>query len=132
MHRNLFAGLPIQPMSVIPLLQQAMSENKVSGEIHSGVWVDVGTPERLQEVQERYAASGETRHDCSIQTSRLQAAVGDRLAGSSPEARIPDGGRTQRIFNRTMFVLMGKLAKLDGRVVDGEIQYATQSCSCSI
>ncbi|MEC7606607.1 MAG: mannose-1-phosphate guanylyltransferase, partial [Pseudomonadota bacterium] len=56
---NLFAGLPIQPMSVIPLLQQAMSENKVSGEIHSGVWVDVGTPERLQEVQERYAASGE-------------------------------------------------------------------------
>ena len=52
-------------------------------------------------------------------------AVGDRLAGSSPEARIPDGGRTQRIFNRTMFVLMGKLAKLDGLVVDGEIQYAT-------
>ena len=48
-------------------------------------------------------------------------AVGDRLAGSSPEARIPDGGRTQRIFNRTMFVLMGKLAKLDGRVVDGDL-----------
>lgn len=59
MHRNLFAGLPIQPMSVIPLLQQAMSEKKVSGEIHSGVWVDVGTPERLQEVQNGYAASGE-------------------------------------------------------------------------
>ena len=59
MHRNLFAGLPIQPMSVIPLLQQAMSENKVSGEIHSGVWVDVGTPERLQEVQKWYAASSE-------------------------------------------------------------------------
>lgn len=59
MHRNLFAGLPIQPKSVIPLLQQAMSENKVSGEIHSGLWVDVGTPERLQEVQKGYAASGE-------------------------------------------------------------------------
>ena len=59
MHRNLFAGLPIQPMSGIPLLQQAMSENKVSGEIHSGVWVDVGTPERLQEVQNGYAASGD-------------------------------------------------------------------------
>lgn len=59
MHRNLFAGLPIQPMSVIPLLQQAMSEKKVSGEIHSGVWVDVGTPERLQEVQNGYAASGD-------------------------------------------------------------------------
>ena len=59
MHRNLFAGLPIRPMSVIPLLQQAMSEKKVSGEIHSGVWVDVGTPERLQEVQNGYAASGD-------------------------------------------------------------------------
>ena len=59
MHRNLFAGLPIMPMSVIPLLQHAMSESKVSGEIHSGVWVDVGTPERLQEVQKGYAASGE-------------------------------------------------------------------------
>lgn len=59
MHRNLFAGLPIQPMSVIPLLQQAMSGKKVSGEIHSGVWVDVGTPERLQEVQNGYAASGD-------------------------------------------------------------------------
>ena len=52
-------------------------------------------------------------------------AISDRLAGTSPEARIPDGGRTQRIFNRTMFVVMGKLAKLDGLVVDGEIQYAT-------
>ena len=52
-------------------------------------------------------------------------AISERLAGSSPKAGIPDGGRTQRIFNRTMFVLMGKLAKLDGLVVDGEIQYAT-------
>jgi len=52
-------------------------------------------------------------------------AISSRLAGTSPDARIPDGGRTQRIFNRTMFVLLGKLAKLDGLVVDGEIQYAT-------
>ena len=59
MHRNLFAGLPIQPMSVTPLLQQAMKENKISGEIHSGVWVDVGTPERLEEVQTRFASPDE-------------------------------------------------------------------------
>ena len=52
-------------------------------------------------------------------------AVNDRLSGISSEARIPDGGRTERIFKRTMFVVMGKLAKLDGLVVDGEIQYAT-------
>ena len=52
-------------------------------------------------------------------------AISDRLAGTSSALRIPDGGRTQKFFNRTMFVVMGKLAKLDGLVTDGEIQYAT-------
>ena len=42
-------------------------------------------------------------------------AISDRLSGTSSEARIPDGGRTERIFNRTMFVVMGKLAKLERR-----------------
>jgi MurNAc alpha-1-phosphate uridylyltransferase len=42
--------MPIQPRSVVPLLQEAMPQNKVSGEIYEGTWIDVGTPERLQEV----------------------------------------------------------------------------------
>ena len=50
MHRNLFAGLPIQPRSFVPLLQEAMKADKVSGEIHQGLWIDVGTPERLEDV----------------------------------------------------------------------------------
>ena len=50
MHKNLFKGLPIQPKSVIPLLQEAMQNDQVSGEVHEGMWIDVGTPERLQEV----------------------------------------------------------------------------------
>lgn len=33
-----------------PLLRQAMEAGKVSGEIHRGVWVDVGTPQRLREI----------------------------------------------------------------------------------
>ncbi len=49
-HRNLFSGLPIQPRSMIPLLREAMSQDRVSGAVHSGLWIDVGTPERLQEV----------------------------------------------------------------------------------
>ena len=52
MHKNLFAGLPIQPRSFVPLLQEAMKADKVSGEVHDGVWIDVGTPERLQEVNQ--------------------------------------------------------------------------------
>ncbi len=50
MHKNLFKDLPIQPRSFVPLLQEAMQADKVSGEVHTGLWIDVGTPERLQEV----------------------------------------------------------------------------------
>jgi MurNAc alpha-1-phosphate uridylyltransferase len=50
MHKKLFDTLPISPSSVVPLLQGAMAQNKVSGELFSGLWVDVGTPKRLQDV----------------------------------------------------------------------------------
>ena len=50
LHRKLFEGHKIQPFSFIPLLQAAMANGRVTGEIHSGVWIDVGTPERLDEV----------------------------------------------------------------------------------
>jgi MurNAc alpha-1-phosphate uridylyltransferase len=50
MHKKLFDGLPIRPSSTVPLLLGAMEQNKVSGEFFSGLWVDVGTPERLQDV----------------------------------------------------------------------------------
>ncbi|NKB33510.1 MAG: NTP transferase domain-containing protein [Pseudomonadales bacterium] len=57
MHKKLFEGLPIQPRSTIPLLQDAMSSDLVSGEVHDGLWIDVGTPERLQEVNTLVAQS---------------------------------------------------------------------------
>ena len=50
MHKNLFKGLPIQPRSVVPLLKTAMADGKVSGEQFDGVWMDIGTPERLADV----------------------------------------------------------------------------------
>ncbi|MCH7670662.1 MAG: hypothetical protein IIB72_00695, partial [Proteobacteria bacterium] len=60
LHKNLFTGLAIEPRSVVPLLQAAMTENQVSGEIHLGLWMDVGTPQRLQEVNVlANAAAGE-------------------------------------------------------------------------
>ena len=34
-----------------PLLRQAMNAGRVSGERHDGLWIDVGTPERLQAVE---------------------------------------------------------------------------------
>ena len=50
LHKNLFTGLAIEPLPVVPLLQAAMTENRVSGEIYLGLWMDIGTPQRLQEV----------------------------------------------------------------------------------
>lgn len=40
-----------------PLLTAAMDENKVTGQLYSGYWLDVGTPERLMAL-EKHIANG--------------------------------------------------------------------------
>lgn len=57
MHKNLFRDLPIQPRSMVPLLQEAMLQDQVSGEVYEGLWMDIGTPERLQEINATVAAA---------------------------------------------------------------------------
>ncbi len=52
-HPALFAGCSDGVFSIVPLLRQAMKENKVSGEYYGGRWFDIGTPERLREINER-------------------------------------------------------------------------------
>jgi MurNAc alpha-1-phosphate uridylyltransferase len=48
---QLFAGIRRgQSAKLAPLLREAMSTRKVSGELHEGRWVDVGTPQRLAEL----------------------------------------------------------------------------------
>ena len=47
---HLFAGQSEERFPLAPLLQNAMSLNKVSGHHHQGIWTDVGTPERLAEI----------------------------------------------------------------------------------
>ncbi len=45
---SLFADTdPDQPAPLAPLLRQAMAAHAVSGERHTGRWIDVGTPARL-------------------------------------------------------------------------------------
>ena len=50
LHRNLFEGYQSEPLSLVPLLKVAMMKGLVSGEVHNGVWIDVGTPQRLEQV----------------------------------------------------------------------------------
>lgn len=50
---QLFAQTPAHiPAKLAPLLRQAMNENQVSGSLHTGFWLDVGTPKRLAQADE--------------------------------------------------------------------------------
>jgi len=54
-HKDLFKDLEFgAPAKLAPLLKEAMGQNKVSGEKYLGPWHDVGTPQRLQELNAAY------------------------------------------------------------------------------
>jgi MurNAc alpha-1-phosphate uridylyltransferase len=54
----LFAGCQSGAFKLAPLLRTAMAEGQVSGERFAGCWVDVGTHERLAEVERLLEAQG--------------------------------------------------------------------------
>ncbi|MDD2699912.1 MAG: nucleotidyltransferase family protein [Sideroxydans sp.] len=45
-----------------PLLREQIALNKVSGEHHRGVWLDIGTPQRLDELDKQLHASQNAHH----------------------------------------------------------------------
>ena len=51
LHPRLFADSEAGPFKLAPLLRRAMADGQVSGERFAGRWVDVGTHERLAEVE---------------------------------------------------------------------------------
>jgi len=52
-HQDLFKNCTPGSFSLIPLLIKAMQAGQVSGEHYQGQWIDVGTPERLQKLEQR-------------------------------------------------------------------------------
>lgn len=58
LHPRLFAGCQAGAFKLAPLLRQAMAQGQVTGEHFSGRWVDVGTHERLAEVEQLLAVAG--------------------------------------------------------------------------
>jgi MurNAc alpha-1-phosphate uridylyltransferase len=50
-HPRLFAHCRPGAFKLAPLLREAMAQGRVTGERHAGVWIDVGTPERLHELE---------------------------------------------------------------------------------
>jgi MurNAc alpha-1-phosphate uridylyltransferase len=49
-HPQLFAGLEPGIRPLAPLLKEAMAKGLVSGEHYEGQWLDIGTPERLHQL----------------------------------------------------------------------------------
>ena len=62
-HPSLFAGLaPRTPARLAPLLVDAIGRGTARGARHNGTWVDVGTPQRLAELDAMLTRrAGETR-----------------------------------------------------------------------
>lgn len=58
LHPRLFDGCSAGAFKLAPLLRAAMAEGRVSGEHLKGHWVDVGTHERLAQVETLIEASG--------------------------------------------------------------------------
>lgn len=50
-----FAGCEAGRFRLLPLLQRALAARRLRGQLHRGGWCDVGTPERLQELDARLA-----------------------------------------------------------------------------
>ena len=58
----LFAGIPHGARAPLgPLLREAIARNEVSGEAHGGYWLDVGTPQRLAELETWLSGQPESR-----------------------------------------------------------------------
>ena len=53
LHPRMFVGLENGKRPLAPLLKQAMQQQQVSGEKLQGIWVDVGTPERLEQLDQQ-------------------------------------------------------------------------------
>ncbi len=53
LHPRMFVGLENGKRPLAPLLKQAMQQHQVSAEKLQGIWVDVGTPERLEQLDQQ-------------------------------------------------------------------------------
>jgi len=49
-HPDLFKDYPNGKLALAPVVRAAMDQQLVTGELHQGLWHDIGTPERLAEL----------------------------------------------------------------------------------
>lgn len=56
-HPKLFAGLAYGKRALGPVLRTAMEQDLVSAEHYQGIWLDIGTPERLAQLDQSLNAA---------------------------------------------------------------------------
>jgi MurNAc alpha-1-phosphate uridylyltransferase len=54
----LFAGCTAGPFALLPLFQRAIAAGRLQGERHQGLWRDIGTPQRLADLNRELAQKG--------------------------------------------------------------------------
>jgi len=62
----------------------------------------------------------------ALTSKSYRKALFNRLSGFSAAAELPAGGRAEQRLSRAMFMVLGRIAKMDGRVTQKEIDYAGQ------
>jgi len=62
----------------------------------------------------------------ALTSKAYRKALFKRFSGFSAAAALPAGGRAEQRLSRAMFMVLGRLAKMDGRVTQEEIDYAGQ------
>ncbi len=50
-HPDFFKGLPQSKLALGPLLRKGITNSQINAEVYYGQWFDIGTPERLSEIQ---------------------------------------------------------------------------------
>ena len=62
----------------------------------------------------------------ALTSKAYRKALFKRLSGFSAAAELPAGGRAEQRLLRVIFMVLGRLAKMNGRVTQEEIDYAGQ------
>ncbi len=55
--KSLFTNLPHKSFALAPIFNELIKANKLKGELYQGDWFDIGTPERLAEINKIYKSA---------------------------------------------------------------------------
>jgi len=52
--KKMFEQLSMQKLALAPVLRENIAKNQIDFEVHKGIWMDIGTPQRLNEANQLF------------------------------------------------------------------------------